>query len=232
MNPIVDSSLGWRLFSKSLAMTSDEMIVQILLGACHLLEERGWNRGSMARDANGDTCGLDSKDAVSYCLSGALVKSWRDHDRANEDFYFRLFERQFSEVILKKYNHRYTLTRWNDDIATCREAVVELIHAVIKSIRSDSSQSFKANESADGRQRSDERTRSRFRLPGRVKSKQKANYGVTVMASWLSARLDAILRHGLRRVQPSSPPAGGATPMENSRRRASSRRSFFLPRFA
>lgn len=214
-------------------MTSDEMIVQILLGACHLLEERGWNRGSMARDANGDTCGLDSKDAVSYCLSGALVKSWRDHDRANEDFYFRLFERQFSDVILKKYNHGYTLTRWNDDVATCRESVVELIHAVIKSIRSDSSQSSKANESADGRQqRFDERMRSRFRLPGRGKPKQRANYGVTVMAPLLSLQLDAIWSYGLHRAQQFSPLVERATPRGNDRRRAFSRKSFFLPRFA
>ncbi|WOJ89109.1 hypothetical protein RZS28_15055 [Methylocapsa polymorpha] len=163
-------------------MTTDDIIVKILLGACYLLEERGWNQGSMARDANGRACGLDSKSAVSYCLSGVLVKSWREHDRANEDFYFQLFERQFSDVILKKYNHRYTLTRWNDDIATCRESVVELIHAVIKSIRSDSSQSSKANESADSRQRFDQATRSRFRLSGRGKPEQTANHGVAVMA--------------------------------------------------
>lgn len=155
-------------------MTSDEMVVRILLNACDLLEKRGWTQGSMARDANGDACSVNSDAAMSYCLSGALVKSWRELDCANENFYFQLFETRFSEVILRKYSYKRTLTRWNDDIATHREAVVELIYAVIKSIQSDSSESFRATTPADPGRRVNEWLCSRFLKMEQGKLKQAA----------------------------------------------------------
>ncbi len=122
--------------AETVAMTTNDIIIKILLMACRLLEEKGWTQGSMARDASGGVCAVNSDMADSYCLSGALVKSWRTLDPANEDFYFRFFEACFSDVLLRRYNSTHTLTRWNDDIETHRDAVMELIRAVISSIRS------------------------------------------------------------------------------------------------
>jgi hypothetical protein len=35
--------------------------------------ERGWTKGAAARDCNGESCGVDSPDAVAWCLMGAMV---------------------------------------------------------------------------------------------------------------------------------------------------------------
>lgn len=114
--------------------------------ACRLLEEVGWTRCSMARDARGAACDLGGEPADSYCLSGVLVKSWRELDRANEDLYFSFFEVRFSEIILAKYNYRCTLTRWNDEFAADRDEVIELIHAVISSLRSQTTPAVRQSE--------------------------------------------------------------------------------------
>jgi hypothetical protein len=125
-------------------MTTRKMIVKILWMACRLLEEKGWNRGAMARNRSGEPCGIESQAVDSFCLSGALVNSWRTLDRTNENLYFTLLEARFSDVIFRKYGHSCTLSRWNDRFAKHREEVIELIHAVIKSIEADSPESFAA----------------------------------------------------------------------------------------
>lgn len=89
----------------------------------------------MARDKNGVACDLNNRNASFYCLSGALVTTWRMLDPANEDFYLKYFEQMFSEVLVEKYNYDRTLTQWNDNVATSRDDVVQLIHSVIGSIR-------------------------------------------------------------------------------------------------
>lgn len=115
-------------------MVSAEVIIKVLIEAGQLLQRKGWSKFSMARDENGAKCGPDSAEAACYCLSGALVKAWRTIDPANEEFYFRFFEKKFSEVLRAKYSYDRTFTQWNDQIATSREDVVNLIHTVITSL--------------------------------------------------------------------------------------------------
>lgn len=115
-------------------MNNKDMIIKILMETSRLLQTNSWNKFSMARDANGDRCGPESSDAICYCLSGALVKTWRTLDRSREEFYFKYFENKFSEVLAEKYNYPYTYTLWNDRVATRKEDVLELIHSVIVSI--------------------------------------------------------------------------------------------------
>lgn len=119
-------------------MSNNETIVRVLMETCRLLEGKGWNKYTMARNANGQVCGPDSQEAACYCLSGALVKAWRTIDPQNEEFYFPYFEKKISQVLVEKYNYRYTYTRWNDNVATCREDVIKLIHLVITSVLAES----------------------------------------------------------------------------------------------
>jgi hypothetical protein len=125
-------------------MDTNEKIIRVLMETCRLLEGKGWNKYTMARNANGQLCSPDSQDAACYCLSGALVKAWRTIDPQNEDFYFPYFEKKISQVLLEKYNYPYTYTRWNDNVATCREDVIKLIHLVITSVLTDSEVSHDA----------------------------------------------------------------------------------------
>ena len=134
----LDNLVGYDgLFSTEAIMRNNETIVRVLMEACRLLEGKGWNKYTMARNANGQHCGPDSQDAACYCLSGALVKSWRTVDPQNEEFYFPYFESKIAQVLKAKYDYPYTYTRWNDNVATCREDVVKLIQDVITSVLTD-----------------------------------------------------------------------------------------------
>jgi hypothetical protein len=115
-------------------MVQREVIIEILLEASNLLQKKGWNKYSMALDQNGDKCGPDSSEAACYCLSGALVKAWRSIDPESEDFYFKYFEKRFSDVLRARYNYDRTFTQWNDNVAMSREDVVNLIHLVVTSL--------------------------------------------------------------------------------------------------
>ena len=112
----------------------DKIIVNVLIETSRLLQKKGWNKFSMARGPLGEAVSPDSIDASSYCLSGALVRAWRTVDPENENFYFRYFEKTFSEALRTIYGYEGTFTRWNDEVATCADDVVTLIHSVITSI--------------------------------------------------------------------------------------------------
>jgi hypothetical protein len=122
---------------QEIAMPSNKIIVDVLMETSQLLQQKGWNKFSMARDPRGGGVGPNSKDASCYCLSGALVKAWRTIDPQNEDFYFKYFEKKFADDLRETYGYDHTFTRWNDEVATCRENVVTLIHSVITSILRD-----------------------------------------------------------------------------------------------
>jgi hypothetical protein len=115
-------------------MVSNKAIIEVLMETSQLLQRKGWNKFSMARDDRGAGCGLDSNQASCYCLSGALVKAWRTLDPDNEEFYFKFFEKKFSEILRDAYGYNRTYTQWNDNVATSREDVVKLIHSVITSL--------------------------------------------------------------------------------------------------
>lgn len=116
-------------------MVDRRLIIEILSASSALLVESGWGKRAMARDRNGVACDLNARNRAFYCLSGALVTTWRAIDPENEDFYFNYFESAFSYVLTEKYNYDRTLTQWNDDVATCRDDIVQLIHTVIHSVR-------------------------------------------------------------------------------------------------
>lgn len=115
-------------------MTGNKKIIEILTETSELLQRKGWSRFAMARDQYGRRCGPNSIDASCYCLSGALVKSWRTLDPDHEEFYFRYFEKKLSEILMRKYGYDRTFTRWNDEVATCADDVVELINSAIASL--------------------------------------------------------------------------------------------------
>jgi hypothetical protein len=123
------------------AMPDHKTIVNVLMETSQLLQQKGWNKFSMARDPHGEGVGVNSKDASCYCLSGGLVKAWRTVDPQNEDFYFRYFEKKISDILRESYGYDCTFTRWNDEVATCRDDVVALIHSVITSILRDAAAS-------------------------------------------------------------------------------------------
>jgi hypothetical protein len=116
-------------------MIDRSLIVEILSASSRLLVQNGWSQRAMARDRNGAACNLDARDGAFYCLSGALVTTWRAIDPENEEFYFQYFENAFSYVLTKKYDYDRTLTQWNDNVATCRDDIVQLIHTVIHSVQ-------------------------------------------------------------------------------------------------
>ena len=113
----------------------DKIIVDVLNEASRLLQTKGWSRFAMARSACGQAVSLNSANASSYCLSGALVRAWRTIDPENEDFYFPVFEKKFSTTLRDAYGYEGGVSRWNDDVAASRDHVLTLINSVIASIQ-------------------------------------------------------------------------------------------------
>ncbi|VTZ28587.1 conserved hypothetical protein [Methylocella tundrae] len=113
----------------------DKILVDVLNEASRLLQMKGWSRIAMARSASGQAVSLNSADASSYCLSGALVKAWRTIDPKNEDLYFPLFEKKLSAALRDAYGYEGGVSRWNDEVAASRDDVVTLINSVIVSIQ-------------------------------------------------------------------------------------------------
>lgn len=113
---------------------NNKIIIDVLGEASQLLQRKGWDRFAMARDECGKSVDLNSNEASCYCLSGALCKAWRVIDPANEEFYFKYFEKKFSDVLHESYGFGGTFTRWNDSVATSRDDVLNLIQSVISSL--------------------------------------------------------------------------------------------------
>jgi hypothetical protein len=116
-------------------VSGDKILVDVLNEASRLLQMKGWSRFAMARSACGEAVSLNSADACSYCLSGAVVKAWRTIDPKNEDLYFPLFEKKFSAALRNAYGYEGGVSRWNDEVAGSRDDVVTLINSVIASIQ-------------------------------------------------------------------------------------------------
>ncbi|VFU08654.1 conserved hypothetical protein [Methylocella tundrae] len=113
---------------------NNRIIVDVLVEASRLLETKGWNKFAMARNDRGEAVNLDSSEASCYCLSGALCMAWRAVDPANEEFYFKYFEKKFSDVLRESHGFDGTFTQWNDSVATSRDHVLNVIQSVITSL--------------------------------------------------------------------------------------------------
>jgi hypothetical protein len=122
---------------EGIIMPGNQTIVEVLRETSRLLERKGWNKFSMARGPFGQGVGPNSNAASCYCVCGALVKAWRTVDPQNEDFYFRYFEKKLADVLHQNYGYGHTFTRWNDEVAACRDDVVSFINSVIASILED-----------------------------------------------------------------------------------------------
>ena len=58
-------------------MDDAEETLRVLKGAKELIE-KGWAQGCMARDSNGCYAQYDSKEAVCFCITGALWRVGQD----------------------------------------------------------------------------------------------------------------------------------------------------------
>ena len=77
--------------------------------------EKGWTQGDYARDESGRGCGIESSDAVSWCISGALSLAQGPY---NFDDYSKL------AALLGLYQ---SLPKYNDHPSRTQEEVVELL---------------------------------------------------------------------------------------------------------
>lgn len=131
-------------------MARGETIIEILSESARMLKEKGWSRYAMARDVNGNTCALNSNQAVSYCLWASVVKGWRSVDPDNEVFYYPFFERKFHETLELKFGYPFTVTRWNDEVAQSLEDVTTFLDDVIATIPPDAKIVVPARAKAKG----------------------------------------------------------------------------------
>jgi hypothetical protein len=87
-------------------------------------DESKWTKGASARDAYGNPCRWTSKQAVCFCLYGAIAKAYADDKEHN-----------FKEITdkLRVYVFKQTgqpLSVFNDDFNTSFQDIRRVIEAV------------------------------------------------------------------------------------------------------
>ena len=86
--------------------------------AWQLLKEKGWCRGTYARNGNGTPVHWTSEFAVSFCAIGAITKVSRSGTRAS-------FKQNVVELLLPKGQRN--LGAWNDDPKRTKAEVIALL---------------------------------------------------------------------------------------------------------
>ncbi len=73
-----------------------------------LLMEKGWTQRAFARHINGNSIGYNSKNAVCFCVIGAILAAYKNEDDA-----------------IKKLSNFLVIdiAAWNDDPARTKEEV-------------------------------------------------------------------------------------------------------------
>lgn len=107
---------------------ADESVVDSLRKARELVA-KGWTKRAFARKRNGKICVLDSKDACSFCASGAMrrimggesyIEGWKMLERAIDP---------------------YSIIAWNDDPKRTQAEVVAAFDRAIAIALSDDDES-------------------------------------------------------------------------------------------
>ena len=95
---------------------------RILSSAADLIEDTGWTQGAFCRNARGKACRMGSKDAVSYCLIGAVstLVDNEDDERAQS-----ICGTAFA--LLKTVTGVISLDNWNDDPNRTKD---DVLHAL------------------------------------------------------------------------------------------------------
>lgn len=75
------------------------------------LIERGWTKQALARDENGQRCGVSREQAVCWCLSGAVLRVTRARNFVTE---YSKVEDLIKKAILNEEGLEMSLPRWND----------------------------------------------------------------------------------------------------------------------
>lgn len=117
-----------------------QQIIEVLEGALHRLES-GWTTGHQARARNGRPVHPESKEAVTFCMFGALRAEALELDPAQglrlaEDAarYLGSVMKQLGQPILKQSAPR-TLMQWNDAPGRNVEDVLDIYRQTLVSIR-------------------------------------------------------------------------------------------------
>jgi hypothetical protein len=80
-----------------------------------------WNKGSFARNANGDIVHYYAEDACSFCLMGAFWKTYREHQIHNDAVYaglniLRNAVRSYCVKLPQSYGYDISVTNDHPDV--------------------------------------------------------------------------------------------------------------------
>lgn len=111
---------------------SFDLTERVLRGARYLIQ-RGWCRGTPARDAMGQPTDVTQPDAVSFCLEGALWRAMEDlgmmATRLNPNFHPTM--REVRRFLRQHLPYQIPLWIWNDQRERTQEDVLRLLDRAI-----------------------------------------------------------------------------------------------------
>lgn len=93
--------------------------------AMNLIQEKGWNQANLARDKNKHPISVTDKEAVSYCLVGAIFASKKRQSQATADNLIDYIE----NTICKE-----NIIQWNDSESRKKQQVINLCKRTINSL--------------------------------------------------------------------------------------------------
>ena len=105
---------------------------RVALKLIDFYRDHAWTRGEFARDAEGGGVMAESKDAVSWCMLGAMEKlgiSKGLHDNYQTQLPDSLFH-SFQKVLPENYSG--SIAGFNDSSLGTREKVLEALRKVAK----------------------------------------------------------------------------------------------------
>ncbi len=92
-----------------------------------------WTQGRYARDAEGNTCGIDNPKASCWCATGALMKVFTSE--VEDEAYFAAYfaaKNSIRTTLADVYTEARGIESWNDQLDRKVEDVVELFEEAAK----------------------------------------------------------------------------------------------------
>lgn len=95
--------------------------------AYDLFKEKDWVQGCLAKNDSGDECDSYAKEAVSFCLVGALEKSSPSPFCYEYQEAIRIVARQLGQDTWHWGEAMSEVLRWNDVAGRTKQEVLELL---------------------------------------------------------------------------------------------------------
>ena len=114
-----------------MTMTKNDQTLERLIHTRRLIS-RGFTKKVFARDFNGHQISADSIDAHSWCIAGAINRTFEGEDLAEDKI-----GRHIRKLIYKEINYYPSISKWNDKWYRTKASVLRMLDRVINKLKAE-----------------------------------------------------------------------------------------------